>query len=236
MIARVSVAAFLTLCFAILGLQSPQAQFNGCSPGFCTPTVAAAQVASNWNPSDKSANITLSNANLTAAGTNTSDGAVRNTTSHNASKLYFEVLLGGTVAGGDTGVGIATGAATLSTIASSATGAAIIYVINPGVWFNGSFSASTGFTSFAAGDVVRVAVDFGNSKAWFDKNGAGSWYGSSNPGNPATNSQGMNISTLFPTNAAFAAFTANSATPTGTLRTISSQFTFTVPSGFSAWQ
>lgn len=37
MIYRITAAAFLTLCLAVIGLQAPsRAQFNGCSAGFCS--------------------------------------------------------------------------------------------------------------------------------------------------------------------------------------------------------
>ncbi len=189
-----------------------------------------------WNPSDKTANITLSNGNLTAAGTNSSDGGVRGTTSKSAGLVYFEILLGGTVAGGDTGVGICTGAATLTAVANTASAAAILYLITPGIWFNGSFSAATGFTNFVATDVVQVAINFTTSRMWWRKNDTGSWYGGTGtPGDPAAGTNGLNISALFPGSAAFPVFTANSSTPTGTIRLSQAQFSFSPPSGFSPW-
>ncbi len=85
-------------------------------------------------------------------------------------------------------------------------------------------------------DVVQVAINFTTSRMWWRKNDTGSWYGGTGtPGDPAAGTNGLNISALFPGSAAFPVFTANSSTPTGTIRLSQAQFSFSPPSGFSPW-
>src|SRR5262245_9189902 len=55
-----------------------------------TASVTAGAVTT-WNPSDKTANITLSNGNLTAQNTDGTNSAARGTTSKSSGKHYFEV-------------------------------------------------------------------------------------------------------------------------------------------------
>ncbi len=189
--------------------------------------------ATTWNPGDKTANITLSNGNLTGAGTNASDGGVRSTASKATSgKYYFEFTLVA-VGGGDSGFGISTASATLTALANSATGGAIQYFTS-GIFYNGSFN-TPGVGTVANGDVLCCALDLTNSRIWWRKNN-GSWFGgSTSPGDPASNLLGLNISSLFPTNTAFAAFTANSASCSGTVNFGDSAFAQTPPTGFVAW-
>src|SRR5262245_53474608 len=77
---------------------------------------------STWNPSDKSANMTLSNGNLTAQCSVTGDTGVRGTSSATTGKLYFEVTTDqtGIANGGDTGIGIGASTANLNTVGANA--------------------------------------------------------------------------------------------------------------------
>lgn len=180
-----------------------------------------------WNPSDASATITLSNANLTAKATTATDAAVRSTTAKNSGKVYFEVAWA-TSTGGDTGSGISTPSAPLG----GSTGAGCALVYNSGnIWING---VSTGVGLGAVGSTtVCFAVDLVNLRFWARLNG-GNWNASAG-NNPATNTGGLDISSLFPANYACAVASFQSATPTATLNLGTSAFAFTVPSGFSAW-
>src|SRR5262245_47172505 len=94
-----------------------------------------------WNPSDKSANVALSNGNLTAQGTTTADGGVRSTTSRSSGKYYFEIVWSSNAGGGDTGCGIATSGANLGSIGVSAVNACLVFV-SGNIYFNGSNIAS----------------------------------------------------------------------------------------------
>jgi len=46
-----------------------------------------------WSTTDKSSTITLSNGNLTAAGSASASQSVRSTTSKSSGKVYWEVTL-----------------------------------------------------------------------------------------------------------------------------------------------
>jgi hypothetical protein len=96
--------------------------------------------------------------------------------------------------------------------------------------FNGS--STGGLTTEAAGDGVDVAIDQDNHKVWWrvasgDGATAGSWLPS---GNPATNTGGVNISTMTGNVTPGVQFGANGAQ--ATIR--ASSFTRTPPSGFVA--
>jgi len=182
-----------------------------------------------WNPSDKSANIVLSNGNLTSAANTTADGAVRSTTSKSSGKVYFEVAWTGS-GGADTSCGIATSAAILGSAGNSTMGICAVF-LNGNIWFNG---AAPGNAGGAVGNgTVCFAVDLTNSRFWARINN-GNWNNNS-ANNPATNVGGINIATLFPTNAAFGITTYNSTVPTSTVNFGGTAFGYTVPSGFAAW-
>jgi len=186
-------------------------------------------VATTWNPSDKSANITLSGGNLVAQGTNGSDGGVRATISLTSGKAYFEVTWLSATGGVDAGCGIATSAAVLSSMGSTALGIALVYQ-SGAIYVNGT---NTGINIGTNTAPLCIAVDLVNSRIWF-RIGGGNW-NNSGTANPATNAGGINISALFPTNAAYAAVTTQNSTNTYTANFGASAFTQTVPSGFISW-
>lgn len=181
-----------------------------------------------WNPSDKSANVTLSSGNLVATVTATGPDGFRGTTSHATGKWYWEVLLGNTVGSQNDEVGVANASATLTSghyIGEDANG-----------WsFDSSgnkvHSASRTAYGSATGssNTVCVALDLDNGKIFFGINGT--WQ---NSGNPET---GTNP-----------AFTSVSGTllPAGSLRGGGGQrqhggnfgataFNYTMPVGFRSW-
>ncbi len=88
--------------------------------GMLAPAAAAA-ADSTWNPSDRSASITLTGGNLVATGGAFAAASVRGTLSKSSGKHYFECLVNAhNVAGGGgtprLRVGIATGAHSLATL------------------------------------------------------------------------------------------------------------------------
>ncbi len=169
-----------------------------------------------WNPSDKSANITLSGSNLTATDTATDTRAlVRATTSKTSGKWHFEAtLVSGTVS---PGIGVANATASLT---------AYLGVDNNGIgWFcTGSVNRNGGqqgvVDSYAATDILAVEVDLDNHLIYFQKNGG-------------SRSSGFDISAitgaLFPT---FSGYDLNSAMTANFGHTA---FTITPTSGYSAW-
>ena len=197
------------------------------------PHPSTGGTSTTWNPADKSVNITLSNGNLTATnGATAGDNGVRSVTSKSTGKYYVEFTITGVLGGPDTGIGIATSSAAL-TIGATSTGGLICYAGTGNIYFNGSFTSISTGGSTGIGTVWCMAIDLANSKGWFRING-GNWNGSGTD-NPATNTGGINIATLFPTNAAYAFFCANANAAGVTANFGGTAFSFTVPSGFTAW-
>ena len=188
--------------------------------------------ATTWNPSDKSASITLSNGNLTAADGSTGDMGVRGTTSKSSGKYYAEFTTGATYSGGDTGLGIASSSATLSSVGNTTSGCFAAFASAGTIYFNGA-SQGTGIGAIGAGQVVCMAIDMDNKRGWLRLN-TGNWNGFVS-GDPATNTSGIDISSLFTSNAAFPLWCANVNGASVTANFGGSAFTYTPPSGFSAW-
>lgn len=213
-------AADGTLLFAAVAVDEPLAATDTQSSSVIgAPTTT-------WNPADKGPNIVLSNGNLTAACPSGAN-SVRGTSSHTTGKYYFEVLLGGT--GGNLGIGVAL--ATMSTSGIGPTGAAYENVANGAAFINGTNSGTVAIV--APTETCCVAVDFSNLKIWFRKNN-GTWDANVSH-DPATNTGGFSLS-AFSGSALFPVYASNSATgENGTANFGATAFTYSVPSGFSAW-
>jgi hypothetical protein len=186
-----------------------------------------------WNPADKSALITLSNGNLSVGVSSVLDSGVRSTIALTAgAKVYFETTWLTSSFGSDTSCGIATSSAVLTSMGNSTVGGFFAY---PGtgssVWFNGASQGIAPGTPAAVGGIYCFAFDLVNSRAWVRLNN-GNWNGSGTA-DPATNVGGVNISALFPTNAAFACVTTGqSLDPLTTTNFGATAFSFAIPSGF----
>ena len=179
-----------------------------------------------WNPADKSAGITLSNGNLTTSG----NGGVRTTTSRNNGKLYLEFLCV-SVAGNNTLLGISSGSSDGPSPPYTPTSPYNYWELNIGYGYTGKMVAGSFFGPFAynspytAGDVVGLAWDALTGRIWWSKNNT--WVGNPSAG----------------TGAAFTDATGNlfawSYTVSGSVPTLivtSGSFSYTPPTGFSAWQ
>lgn len=133
-----------------------------------------------WNPSDKNAEISLSNSNLTATKTTSlSLKSVRANASiaHTAS-MYFEVLAVSVTTSTFALVGVGTGSANLASfVGNDANGWG--YYEDTGQKYTNNVAAAYG-TTWTNGDVLGVA--FKNGSVWFAKNNT--WQ---NSGNPAAN-------------------------------------------------
>ena len=192
-------------------------------------TVVAAPAT--WNPADKgTANTILSNGNLTygAGGSPTTNDGCRSTVGKTTGKLYFEL----TYSGGQAHLGITTAAATFNSIFSSGSNSFMV-TYGGSLFFNGS-SLGISIAAPAAGNVMCFAIDLINSRGWI-RNTSGNW-NNSGTADPATNTGGIDISALFPSNAAFAMVASNTATnPIVTANFGATSFAQTVPSGFVAF-
>ena len=175
--------------------------------------------------------ITLSNGNLTAQQ-NTPSGnwytAISNT-SHNTGKYYFEMV---STTNDDASMLIGLGTAAISL--ASYPGA------DPygwGIWANRSAGVYTyhngsalayGTTPLVGGGVARVAVDFAAGKMWFGLDGV--WIGS---GDPATGANPSYTFTAGTTLFAVAGLFNNVQVITANFG--ATAFSYSVPSGFAAW-
>jgi hypothetical protein len=178
-----------------------------------------------WNPADKSGLITLSNGDLTATHDATATvGLVRATLAvPSGGKVYLE--WSSTTTNG--GIGIANASQSLSAyLGSSLNG--VGYFSTGDVYING-VAVST-IATWAAGNIIRVAVDVLNSRIWFAV-GAGNW-NNSGAADPATNTGGISISGL----AAGPYLPCYSGPPSASASTVNfgaTTFSHAVPSGFS---
>lgn len=168
-----------------------------------------------WNPSDKDADITLSEANATASITATAQGVVRGVTGRDASgDHYFEVTVGGT--DGRAFVGIAKSTASLTNYpGQDADGYGYIGV--NGQKITNASGVAYGAT-WTAGDVIGVRLNAGTLT--FYKNGV-------SQGSAYTGLTG----TFF---AAWGTETAVAGTRTGKLNAGREAF-LSLPSGATAW-
>lgn len=115
--------------------------------GVITPSYAT------WNPSDKSAEITLSNGNLSAATSTTSRG-VRSTVSKSSGKWYVEIKK--TVPADLMRAGVSTGAASLT---AGVTAGYLHYQSDTGEIWNTTNNLGTFTTMSSAADVLGIALD-----------------------------------------------------------------------------
>jgi hypothetical protein len=205
-----------------------------------TITVTITTPATKWNPSDELGTITLSGSNLiaTSASGGSTNCGVRADTGKTSGKLYAEFTM---TSGGanfsssfDTGVGLATLAANLTNwVGGGAVAGFAVFVQSGQIFLNGSSTGKTVGSALSSGDVICMAVDFGNMRGWFRKNG-GSW-NNDGTADPASNVGGVDISGVFGSTSAFpmAGFYQNGDSNSANFGT--SSFAQTKPSGFSNW-
>lgn len=188
-----------------------------------------------FNPSDKTANVALSNGDLTATLTGSgSTQAVRGIHRHVTGKFYFEATYN-TVVGG-TAFGICKAGLTLTTLGSSGfaqtQGIAVLNTIGQ-IFVDGTQRAGTG--AIASGTVCGCAFDLGTGMIWFRIGAAGNWNFSATA-NPAAGLGGFDLRNFL---TGFVAVypVVSSLSPQGTVVTANygdSAFAGTVPSGFTS--
>lgn len=152
------------------------------------PMMAAGQRAqfTTWNPSDKSASITLSNGNLTAT-TSAGAGGGRGTNGKSAGKWAFTI--------NPTGTSIYLGIANTSEAVSNLGGGSLNSIVRNdagSVRFNGS---TLGGATISASAVNIFAFDLDAKNVWIFDPGAGQW-NSSGTANPATGVGGYSFSSI----------------------------------------
>lgn len=171
-----------------------------------------------WNPSDKSANITLSNGNLTANATLANVG-VRSVAGKSSGKWYWEIKV---TAGGSAQnmVGIGNSAAALGSPGMDANGWGYK---NSGEKYNSGAGFSYG-SAWGSLDVISVALDMDNGKVWVAKNGT--WQS----GNPAAGTDMMYIGLTGTMYAMWGTGEAGSLTAVANFG--ATAFVYTPPTGF----
>lgn len=175
-----------------------------------------------WNPSDKAANVSLSNSDLTAGSSSATFGSVRATLGRSSGKYYFEVLC---TTLGSTRTGIGDGTFSLSTyVGNSSKSAGFTIGSNTN---SGYTHTNSGTFALSNGDYLMFAVDMDADKAWVGKNNtwqlSGDPAAGTNPWLDAVSGTVYPATSVYETNVSF------------TLRTKTSQIAGTVPSGFSVW-
>lgn len=192
--------------------------------------------ATTWNPSDKAADITLSNNNLTASktGTASSFGVVRATKSHLASNpegRYFEITWAGNPFLSSQRIGVYP-----PTAGAGQDGTLTNHVGTSGgfAWFEGGYSwtggsVSTGGLDYAAGDVIGILLKAGKIYSRRSRGGTITEY----PGqNWAAETGGIDISSI--TTPLFPAFSSDS-TPTVMPTLATESFAMPLPANAQAW-
>jgi hypothetical protein len=147
-------------------------------PGFFLPPSAPIVF---WNPSDKNAEISLSNNNLTATKTtsNSLKSVRANASIPHTGSMYFEVLAVSVTVSTFALVGVGTGSASLASfVGNDANGWG--YYEDTGQKYTNNVASSYGSSWPTDGTVIGVA--FKNGSVWFAKNNV--WQ---NSGDPAAN-------------------------------------------------
>ena len=200
---------------------------EGADTAAMTATVTAS-LPTTWNPTDKSANIALSNSNRTATKDAAATvGLVRAATGKSAGKFYFEITQsaagnfswsalceatfpmtsqpGADTAGTGDGFGVQVQASTTL------------------VWRNGSQVGSYG--AGGGGLTVGIHVDFGNALYWISRGGTLLF------GNPSAGTGGLTLVKSMPLFIAFSPYQNQSCV----LNTGQAAFVGTPASGFGNW-
>lgn len=198
--------------------------FAARTPGLYISTI----ILATWNPSDKSANITLSGGNLIATLSSATFDNVRATKSASAGKYYYEITNGAGIS--LSYVGVAASGVSLTSALGNSTNT-VAYGSNGNVNTNGSFSAAIG--TYTDGDRIDMALDLDNGKVWFRKNG-GNW-NADGSANPTTNTNGIDINNNGTITGPFFPAGGMSFTTSQTANFGGSTYTGTPPSGFGNW-
>lgn len=189
---------------------------------------AIAGAAGNyWNALAKGADVVLANSDKEASNPSETYQSVRSITSQSSGKWYAECLVNVTSA--DSNFGVVNVSANLSSYVGSDANGVSYYTDGFGASIaEGGSSISYGSdTAVTAGDVLGIALDIAAGKVYFSINNT--WMNSADPA-AGTGGYAHSVSGPF-----YLAGTPGVAAAVLTLRTGSSDFTYTPPSGFTAW-
>lgn len=176
-----------------------------------------------WNPLDKAANVTLSNLNRTATTAAAGDKGCRGVVGKSSGKWYFEAIMSGTL---NSLIGLSTSSmANTGVSLGGDTNGIGWYYFNGKVYHNNIVQSIA--VSYAAGQVLQVAVDFGATSVWFGLDNT--FTGSPSAGTGAS-------FTALPAGTYYPTFNGSGASRICDLYSIGANMAFSPPSGFSAWQ
>lgn len=181
-------------------------------------------MTTTWNPSDASAGVALTNANLTATVALVANNGVRATQSHTGGKPYWEITIG--VVGNVIWLGVADSTFTLTNVPGGDVHA-LSYSSSGLIQFGGATLDTIGH--YIAGDVVSVAVDIVAQLLWVRVNG-GIWNGNA-ANDPTAGTGGYSFSGMGA--ALFPEFSARASS--GTANFGASAFVYPTPVSFSSW-
>lgn len=160
-------------------------------------TPGAAATPTTLNPSDKSAQITLSGGNLIMTGSAiASTDNVRSVASYSTGKFYCEMLSGAVATSYAHAIGLANSTASLTAGPGSPDVNSIaLYDGDTNVYAAGGSAGNSGINYVgAASDVVGMAIDIGAGLIWFRVNG-GNW-NNNIINDPVTGIGGINVSAV----------------------------------------
>lgn len=185
-----------------------------------------AQTFATLNPSDKSADLTLSGGNLIATASGSGYDSVRATQGLSSGKWYWEFKYT-TVSSADAMWGVANSTMTLTNYVGLDANGWGNYMPTGNKLHAG---ANTGYgTAQVVNDVLMMALDMDNGKVWFGKNGT--WFNSGDPSagtNPAFTSADGITGTLYP-----CLSLTNPNVTVGQANFGASTMAYTAPSGFN---
>lgn len=178
-------------------------------------------VTYDWNQLDGMAGLICvhGNGKSVTSGYTGVRGAMRGVTSHSTGKYYFEFLVNVPVTGGSPDIGVGTSTAVLTDYVGGNANSWGMFM-NGSSAFNGAF---LGQNTYAAGDIVGIAVDFtaATGSVKFFKNNVAQ-----------TNAYtGLTLGTLFP----MVSMEAVNTNPSGTLNLRAADQTYAPPIGYSSW-
>ena len=162
---------------------------------FETIGIVASVTYATWDPNTVAAQVTLSGGNLVTTNTGTTgtnQGACGvNAFGQTTGKYYFESTLTAFLGGGNNGIGAGIVTTPYTSIGPNGTGGTMMYGGSGNIYSNG---ANSGFTLGArsTGNVIGVAIDLDNRKAWYRVAPSGNWDGNATH-NPVTNTGGVAI-------------------------------------------
>jgi hypothetical protein len=185
-----------------------------------------------WNPSDKTANTTLTGSNLIATSAAGGTNGVRAIDKQVTGKFYWEYTCN-VFANVGSGVGITTGTTSLTTAINTLTPACGVRQQSGQVYLDGNIVSGVFIGTPTAGTVICLALDCTARLVWFRSGAAGNWNGSASA-NPATGTGGVSIVSLGVAIPIYPWVSIVATSEQITANFGGSAFTGAVPSGFTS--